>query len=221
MHLQLTTDEAVAQASRNWAATSPRTTGSTGTSLAHVRPALGRAGQAVPGAVPLIHRRLAPGLRRAGPGANRRQEPRRERSTNETMGADRSSGAGARASPGRRTVEASAMERCDLTVRPASREASPPLLDAESRDWLRTLRGSGRERDEAVARLHALLLRAARFEVRAAGRRCRTCAATTSTTSRTRRPTTRSCRSSRGSTTSAAPAASRPGRTSSPCSRRR
>jgi len=38
-------------------------------------------------------------------------------------------------------------------------------LDDESRDWLRTLRGTGVERDKAVARLHALLLRAARFEV--------------------------------------------------------
>jgi RNA polymerase sigma-70 factor (ECF subfamily) len=37
-------------------------------------------------------------------------------------------------------------------------------LDPESREWLRCLRGSGRERDDAVARLHALLLRAARFE---------------------------------------------------------
>jgi RNA polymerase sigma-70 factor (ECF subfamily) len=37
-------------------------------------------------------------------------------------------------------------------------------LDAESRDWLRTLRTDGREYDEAIARLHALLLRAARFE---------------------------------------------------------
>jgi RNA polymerase sigma-70 factor, ECF subfamily len=38
------------------------------------------------------------------------------------------------------------------------------LLDPESREWLRALRAQGRERDEAVARLHALLLRAARFE---------------------------------------------------------
>ncbi len=42
-------------------------------------------------------------------------------------------------------------------------EPAPPL-DRESREWLRSLRGSGRERDEAVGRLHALLLRAARFE---------------------------------------------------------
>jgi RNA polymerase sigma-70 factor (ECF subfamily) len=40
-----------------------------------------------------------------------------------------------------------------------------PLLDAESREWLRSLRAEGVTRDEAVARLHALLLRAARFEV--------------------------------------------------------
>jgi RNA polymerase sigma-70 factor (ECF subfamily) len=42
-------------------------------------------------------------------------------------------------------------------------EAAPPL-DPESREWLRGLRGSGREYDDAVARLHELLLRAARFE---------------------------------------------------------
>ena len=42
--------------------------------------------------------------------------------------------------------------------------ASGPL-DEDSRDWLRALRGAGAERDDAVARLHALLLRAARFEV--------------------------------------------------------
>jgi len=41
----------------------------------------------------------------------------------------------------------------------------PATLDEESRAWLRELRSTGRERDDAVARLHALLLRAARFEV--------------------------------------------------------
>jgi RNA polymerase sigma-70 factor (ECF subfamily) len=41
---------------------------------------------------------------------------------------------------------------------------SPPGLDPESREWLRTLRARGREHDEAVGRLHELLLRAARFE---------------------------------------------------------
>ena len=38
------------------------------------------------------------------------------------------------------------------------------LLDPESRDWLARLRGDGAARDEAVADLHELLLRAARFE---------------------------------------------------------
>jgi RNA polymerase sigma-70 factor, ECF subfamily len=37
-------------------------------------------------------------------------------------------------------------------------------LDDESRAWLRDLRAEGRTKNEAVARLHALLLRAARFE---------------------------------------------------------
>jgi RNA polymerase sigma-70 factor, ECF subfamily len=41
--------------------------------------------------------------------------------------------------------------------------AAPPIDDA-SREWLRALRADGATRDEAVARLHALLLRAARFE---------------------------------------------------------
>jgi RNA polymerase sigma-70 factor, ECF subfamily len=40
-----------------------------------------------------------------------------------------------------------------------------PALDAASREWLHALRSEGVERDEAVARLHALLVRAARFEV--------------------------------------------------------
>lgn len=38
-------------------------------------------------------------------------------------------------------------------------------LDPESRRWLSDLGGAGAARDDAVARLHALLLRAARFEV--------------------------------------------------------
>ena len=40
-----------------------------------------------------------------------------------------------------------------------------PALDEESRQWLRELRGEGAARDAAIARLHALLVRAARFEV--------------------------------------------------------
>ena len=38
-------------------------------------------------------------------------------------------------------------------------------LDRESRDWLKSLSATGVMRDVAVERLHALLLRAARFEV--------------------------------------------------------
>ena len=60
---------------------------------------------------------------------------------------------------------------------------TPAGLDRESREWLRDLRSRGIAYDDAVARLHALLLGAAR--------RCRTCAATTFPTSRCRRPTTR------------------------------
>jgi len=40
-----------------------------------------------------------------------------------------------------------------------------PLLDAESRAWVRALRVGEPGREEAIARLHVLLLRAARFEV--------------------------------------------------------
>jgi RNA polymerase sigma-70 factor, ECF subfamily len=45
---------------------------------------------------------------------------------------------------------------------------SPSQLDSESRTWLQSLGSTGHAREEAVASLHALLLRAARFE---AGRR--------------------------------------------------
>jgi RNA polymerase sigma-70 factor, ECF subfamily len=48
------------------------------------------------------------------------------------------------------------------SVRPVPPTAS---LDLESRAWLDALRGEGAARDAAVERLHALLLRAARFEV--------------------------------------------------------
>jgi RNA polymerase sigma-70 factor (ECF subfamily) len=47
----------------------------------------------------------------------------------------------------------------------SSKPALPDQLDHESREWLRTLRAQGTTRDEAVARLHALLLHAATFEV--------------------------------------------------------
>jgi RNA polymerase sigma-70 factor (ECF subfamily) len=54
-----------------------------------------------------------------------------------------------------------------VVQRATSRSRPAPVvpLDADSREWLRSLRGDGAARDEAIARLHALLLRAARFEV--------------------------------------------------------
>jgi RNA polymerase sigma-70 factor, ECF subfamily len=55
-----------------------------------------------------------------------------------------------------------------LPITPAPGDAptlSTASLDEESREWLRALRADGSERDAAVARLHALLVRAARFEV--------------------------------------------------------
>src|SRR6266540_7024553 len=52
------------------------------------------------------------------------------------------------------------------TVSPAAGEATATApLDGASRQWLAQLRSEGAEHDEAVARLHALLLRAARYEV--------------------------------------------------------
>jgi RNA polymerase sigma-70 factor (ECF subfamily) len=50
------------------------------------------------------------------------------------------------------------------TTREAETSRVVPL-DAESRDWLESLRGKGPAYDDAVARLHALLLRGATFEV--------------------------------------------------------
>jgi RNA polymerase sigma-70 factor, ECF subfamily len=52
------------------------------------------------------------------------------------------------------------------TVPPAAGKATATApLDGASRQWLARLRSEGGEHDKAVARLHALLLRAARFEV--------------------------------------------------------
>ena len=50
-------------------------------------------------------------------------------------------------------------------VEPALSTPVAASADAESREWLRCLHATGADRDEAIARLHALLLRAARFEV--------------------------------------------------------
>ena len=54
--------------------------------------------------------------------------------------------------------------RVSTVPRTGEARATAPL-DEESRRWLAQLRGDGPEHGEAVARLHALLLRAARFEV--------------------------------------------------------
>jgi RNA polymerase sigma-70 factor (ECF subfamily) len=50
-------------------------------------------------------------------------------------------------------------------VESARAHAVAEVTDADSRIWLRELRSHGPMRDAAVERLHALLLRAARFEV--------------------------------------------------------
>ena len=47
----------------------------------------------------------------------------------------------------------------------ATQARSGSLPDEESRAWLSQLRVEGRAREQAIARLHGLLLRAARFEV--------------------------------------------------------
>jgi RNA polymerase sigma-70 factor (ECF subfamily) len=54
-----------------------------------------------------------------------------------------------------------------MTATPTRSEpaAGLPGPEAESRAWVKTLQAGGRERDEAIGRLHTLLLRAARFEV--------------------------------------------------------
>ena len=54
------------------------------------------------------------------------------------------------------------VEAVEPTLSPVSVAAT---LDDDSRAWLRSLRAEGREHGDAVGRLHALLLRAARFEV--------------------------------------------------------
>jgi RNA polymerase sigma-70 factor (ECF subfamily) len=54
----------------------------------------------------------------------------------------------------------------DVTSPPNAGERAPAAgLDPESREWLRCLRGDDGDRDRCIARLHHLLLRAARFEV--------------------------------------------------------
>ncbi len=53
----------------------------------------------------------------------------------------------------------------EIAMHEASLSLDGPGPDAESVAWVEALSGSGRAHDEAVERLHALLLRAARFEI--------------------------------------------------------
>jgi RNA polymerase sigma-70 factor (ECF subfamily) len=80
----------------------------------------------------------------------------------------RASGAGT--STQRRPTAAASVRRVatedTLPHPPDAGATSPPgRLDDESRRWLEDLSGAGHARDEAVRRLHELLLRAARFEI--------------------------------------------------------
>jgi RNA polymerase sigma-70 factor (ECF subfamily) len=52
-----------------------------------------------------------------------------------------------------------------MTAAALATRTAGQALDIESDAWVRQLSGTGRERDDAIQRLHALLLRAARFEV--------------------------------------------------------
>jgi RNA polymerase sigma-70 factor, ECF subfamily len=58
-----------------------------------------------------------------------------------------------------------ALRRPSAAAAPALSPVPVGLLDEESRAWLQDLRAEGSAREAAVERLHALLLRAARFEV--------------------------------------------------------
>ncbi len=49
--------------------------------------------------------------------------------------------------------------------RAAAEADAPVALDVESRHWLGALRGNGAARDDAILRLHELMVRAARFEI--------------------------------------------------------
>ena len=62
------------------------------------------------------------------------------------------------------TVEAGRVSRPPSMARWSQHRSDGPP-DEESRAWLSALRGEGRAREEAVGRLHELLLRAARYEV--------------------------------------------------------
>ena len=64
--------------------------------------------------------------------------------------------------------DGASVSRPSMVRPPTGATAAPPVSgveDAESREWLRCLRADGDVRHEALARLHALLLRVARYEV--------------------------------------------------------
>lgn len=63
-----------------------------------------------------------------------------------------------------RAAAAPIVEAVEPIVQPLA-VVEEPKLDEESRRWLDELRSDGAGKDAAIARLHALLLRAARFEV--------------------------------------------------------
>jgi len=63
------------------------------------------------------------------------------------------------------SVETISVESPARPLVASEHSAAGGSLDAESRTWLRELRSQGATREEAAARLHVLLLRAARFEV--------------------------------------------------------
>jgi RNA polymerase sigma-70 factor, ECF subfamily len=68
------------------------------------------------------------------------------------------------------SASAAVVYRRSEGYKPSVSTAGPPRaaarpLDPESRAWLSELRATGSVREQAVARLHALLLRATRFEV--------------------------------------------------------
>ncbi len=65
-----------------------------------------------------------------------------------------------------RTATLPVVEPVESPTHPATATTSSLApLDEESREWLRDLRSEGAVKDQAVVRLHALLVRAARFEV--------------------------------------------------------
>ena len=63
------------------------------------------------------------------------------------------------------TITVSEEVRAEIPTTPGEEKPAAAVMDPESREWLRCLRAEGEVRDDAIARLHALLLGAARFEV--------------------------------------------------------